>query len=264
MNKSMILSFTSLLLAGCGILPGSTQASEPPVGVAVVELFTSEGCSSCPPADKNLVDIRQAAETNHTPVYVLAWHVDYWNRLGWSDPYSTAVASQRQSDYSESFKLDEVYTPQMIVNGHVGFVGSRSDRSSQEIIKALARPQTATVSVGELKLGKPSPGGQTVSLAYATKNAPARARLLIAATESRLTSKVASGENKGRLLRHDGVVRTFVELELDHAATGQATLTLPKGVDAKQVDVIAFIEDPGNRAILGATGQALSTAASPD
>jgi len=92
--------------------------------VAVVELFTSEGCSSCPPADRILSRLTAETQRDHRRIYTLSFHVDYWDRLGWRDPYSSSANSDRQRQYAELMKLQSVYTPQMIVNGRIEFVGS--------------------------------------------------------------------------------------------------------------------------------------------
>src|SRR6187402_1594915 len=92
-------------------------------GFAVVELYTSEGCSSCPPADELVSKIQK--ESNGQPVYILAFHVDYWNRLGWKDVFGDAAYSKRQNDYAQYLKLPSVYTPQIVVNGKKEFVGSQ-------------------------------------------------------------------------------------------------------------------------------------------
>ena len=110
--------------------------------VAVVELFTSQGCSSCPPADALLRKIHEYAEENKLPVYVLSFHVDYWNRLGWTDPYSDPTYTQRQRAYARHFGTDRVYTPQMIVGGEREFVGSNGKQAGvalQESLQASAR-----------------------------------------------------------------------------------------------------------------------------
>ena len=95
-------------------------------GMAVIELFTSQGCSSCPSADRNLARIVESAERDGRPVYALSFHVDYWNSLGWRDPFSAEEFTQRQREYARKFQARSVYTPQMVVNGQVHFVGSRA------------------------------------------------------------------------------------------------------------------------------------------
>src|SRR5271167_1475342 len=112
---------------------------------AVVELFTSEGCSSCPPADAALAEMAANARKSGAPVFALAFHVDYWNYLGWTDRFSDAAYTRRQSDYARAFNTDQVYTPQMIVNGVDQFVGSDRDAAKRAIDAALAKPAPATV-----------------------------------------------------------------------------------------------------------------------
>ena len=114
----------------------AAAAAEP---VAVVELFTSQGCSSCPPADAVLSRVDELAREKKLSVYVLSFHVDYWNRLGWTDPYSDDEFTRRQNQYAGLFRSNRVYTPQMIVNGQTEFVGSDAKRATQAIRRALTR-----------------------------------------------------------------------------------------------------------------------------
>src|SRR5215218_8363456 len=102
----------------------------------LVELFTSEGCSSCPPADKNLTFLENQQPVRQAEIITLAFHVDYWDRLGWKDRFSSPLFSRRQEIYSEALKLDSSYTPQMIVDGETEFVGSDSGKAAKEIAKA--------------------------------------------------------------------------------------------------------------------------------
>lgn len=114
-----------------GSVSDTSQSSrQQPSAVAVVELFTSQGCSSCPPADRVLQAIHENASTNELPVHVLSFHVDYWNHLGWEDPYSSPVCTLRQKRYAVSMGSKRIFTPQMIVNGTVSFVGSDSARAN--------------------------------------------------------------------------------------------------------------------------------------
>lgn len=106
---------------------------------AVVELFTSEGCSSCPPADRLLGDFVDDARNNDKRIFALAFHVDYWNYLGWEDIYASSEFSDRQRTYAEALKTNRIYTPQMIVNGNDEFVGSNRNRAKKSIRSALKK-----------------------------------------------------------------------------------------------------------------------------
>ena len=116
----------------------------------VVELFTSQGCSSCPAADKNLADIIEKAETSGQQVIGLSFHVDYWNYIGWKDPYSKPEFTERQRKYASHINSEGVYTPQMIVNGETEFVGSDKNTTSTEITKALQKKMPIQISLKEI------------------------------------------------------------------------------------------------------------------
>src|SRR5215831_9267378 len=168
--------------------------AEPLRGTVVVELFTSEGCSSCPPADALLTRLGQQ-RTKNAQVIPLGFHVDYWDRLGWRDRFSSHTYTQRQEDYASRFRLDGPYTPQMVVDGAAQFVGSDSGHAQNAILQASARPQTA-----EVQLTWTAPGKLLVHVTASENSAPADVRLAI--TEDNLSSKVAAGENDGRVLHH--------------------------------------------------------------
>jgi hypothetical protein len=164
----------------------------------VVELFTSEGCSSCPSADEALLRLETAQPVPGVEVIALGQHVDYWNRLGWKDVFSAPAYTQRQRRYAEGFRTGS-YTPQAVVNGQYEFVGSRTAELAGTVAKAARAPQ-ATVSVAAAGAG----------LQVRVSNLPAGtkpAEVLLAITESGLASKVGRGENAGRELRHAAVVR---------------------------------------------------------
>src|SRR5262249_53759826 len=139
-----------ILLLGAAALPLllSTQTAAPPARKAVVvELFTSEGCSSCPPADVLLGRLRQEKLAEGVEVVPLGLHVDYWNSLGWTDRFSSEAYSRRQQQYAENFRISGPYTPQMVVDGSLEFTGNDARRAHQAILQAAQRPQQAEIHV---------------------------------------------------------------------------------------------------------------------
>jgi hypothetical protein len=234
----------------------SKSEDETGTAFAVVELFTSEGCSSCPAADDLFGEIVQDAQKRQQRVFGLAFHVDYWNKLGWRDPFSDADFSRRQRDYAGALKTDQVYTPQMIVNGTTEFVGSDRARAHKQIEQALKQPAQADVKLGQEH--KHEPG--TVVFTYEVKRAAQGTILNVAVVEGGLVSKVGRGENGGRTLHHENVVRTWKTSRLGAAATGTVQLKLPANLVRKNSSVIAYVQDPDTWAVLGATAIELQPA----
>jgi hypothetical protein len=185
--------------------PGTTAArdSAPPGGPVVVELFTSEGCSSCPPADEWLRQIAETRSIGGVPVILLSEHVDYWNRLGWKDPFSSASITARQNHYAASLGSD-VYTPQMVVDGEVQFVGS-DQRAATTAIGTAAVSRKAVVAA-DLRLV-----GSAIDVHARVEGGPLGALpdadVFFALTEDGLTSNVGAGENQGRRILHAAVTR---------------------------------------------------------
>lgn len=223
--KRCLLALIALIFATI------SHAGEP---FAVVELFTSEGCSSCPPADKFLSELVADAQKTGKRVFPLAFHVDYWNRLGWTDPFSSAQFSDRQRAYAGKFGIRSAYTPQMIVNGSEEFVGSDRERAKRAIDAVLRRPATV-----EVKLR-----WHDGTVEYEVTGAPSGSVLNLAIVERDLVTNVKSGENSGRTLRHDNVVRVFVS-----KPTGKGAATLPATPNAS---VIGYVQDAGKLTVLGA------------
>ncbi len=225
----------------------SVQA-EAPAGFAVVELFTSQGCSSCPPADRVLAELDADAQQTGKRVFILSHHVDYWNRLGWTDPFSTAEASDRQRHYAAWFRSNRIYTPQMIVNGRVEFVGSNQTRANEAVSAALEEPATVEIVVGE-----PQRDGDTVrvSITLSDQPIPDDLRLLVALAQHGLSNHVPRGENRGRQLTHEGVVRGMTN-QPAHAGDQEAILTLPERADDANFRLVAFVQSQTTGRILGA------------
>ncbi len=204
------------------------------LAMVVVELFTSQGCSSCPPADALL-----AVLDKDPNVLVLSEHVDYWNHLGWRDPFSSSVYSARQQQYARRFAQDGPYTPQMVVDGRVQFVGSDA-RRARAAIAAAAREPRAVVTVRR--------EGDVVFAEAPALLAGSKAELWVAILRPEGEAEVARGENAGRRLRHVGIVKSLVK---------GGTVTRDRGASHRVVveagaRVVAFLQEPGQGAILGA------------
>jgi hypothetical protein len=213
-------------------------------GFAVVELFTSEGCSSCPPADAVIAKIEK--ESTDKPIYILAFHVDYWNRLGWKDVFSSADYSHRQQQYASWLHLQSVYTPQVVVNGHTEFVGSEEGTLRNTIKTNLEKTPAANLTLSNIK----TDGGK-ISVQYHTQGNATNDVLLLAVVEKHAQSKVERGENSGRTLSHVQIVRALASAPVK-AGEGNASIALPKGFDAKGYELIAFLQNPANGEISGA------------
>jgi hypothetical protein len=232
---------TALLLALLFIWKQNfSQTSKP---FAVVELFTSEGCSSCPPAEKVLSSIQADAEKNHKNIYCLEYHVDYWNRLGWKDPYSSFQYTLRQKNYTSVLNEESLYTPMMIVNGATAFTGSDAGKAASAIASALTQPQDF-----QIRIKVDSVARDTAYVSYQSPKTDKNFFIRAAITESGLSSKVGKGENSGRILLHDGVVRIFFSADVKPSA--QLKIPLKKFVPGKKCILTAFIQHKQTMKIL--------------
>ncbi|HZZ42649.1 MAG TPA: DUF1223 domain-containing protein [Tepidisphaeraceae bacterium] len=202
----------------------------------VVELFTSEGCSSCPPADALVGKLVK----DDPRVLALEFHVDYWNRLGWVDPFSSAAYSDRQLAYSRVLGLGEVYTPQIIVNGTAQCIGSDQQAVEQAIVGARA---------GEVKVGGEITPGYVVNISVEGK--VQGCVLNVAVVERGLITEVAHGENGGKTLQHENVVRWFKTVPV--GTTKVAIEGLPASVKVERASVIVLVQRSGQGGIIGAS-----------
>ena len=246
--------FMSLLLSATWLAAADAPSASKPV---VVELFTSEGCSSCPPADALLRRFDQAQPISGAQIIVLSEHVDYWNHIGWKDPYSSKFFSDRQSAYSGSFGLATVYTPQMVVGGTAQFTGSDSEQAKQEIEKARKR-QNLEVSVSDVSMQS----GMVRARVHADRlpGDGKSADVMVALALNHAESQVLRGENSGRHLSHAGVVQQLVKagsVDQAHGFDAEVKLTLAQPGDAANLRVIAFVQQSGQKQILGAAMQRL-------
>jgi hypothetical protein len=174
------------------------------------------------------------AKEHQRPIHALAYHIDYWDKLGWKDPFGSKMATERQQAYATALRAD-VYTPQVVVNGAEEFVGSDRERLQKSIQAALTRPATATVTVKAQAGEKPG----RVRVSYEVEGAPSGSVLQIAYAEDKLSSDVKRGENAGRQLAHYHVVRALETVDLAKGIRGTVTLDVP---ERKVGSVIAFVQ----------------------
>jgi hypothetical protein len=214
-------------------------------GIAVVELFTSEGCSSCPPADELVARIQK--EDNDKPVYILAFHVDYWNRLGWKDVFSSADYSKRQNEYANYLHLQSVYTPQIVVNGKTEFVGSEEGALRNAIKTNLQKTPAA-----QLTLNVSAASQNQATIKYNTEGTDKNTTLLLAVLQKNAQTKVERGENGGRTLSHVQIVRKLQKLALN-GNSGSANVALPQGFDTRSWEIIGFLQNTANGSVTGAS-----------
>ncbi|HXI13385.1 MAG TPA: DUF1223 domain-containing protein [Thermoanaerobaculia bacterium] len=224
--------------------------------VVVLELFTSQGCSSCPSADKLLTALG-SDRSLRGKVLPLAFHVDYWNRLGWSDPFSSADWSRRQNSYAQVFRSSQVYTPQLVVNGTTQGVGSDSAVIRKQIDAALRVTPAAQI---RFRVTNPADRATTLHVdldarADTTINSTAL-DLMVALFENSVITDVRKGENSGRKLRNDFVVRKLTKvssLAPGSSNNGSTTFNLDKAWMTDNLGVAAFLQDPKTLRIYAAS-----------
>jgi hypothetical protein len=239
------------LTAGALMVAAANDAPRVPV---LLELFTSEGCSSCPPADRLLETLDRTQPVAGADLIVLSEHVDYWDRLGWRDPFSSASNTSRQQDYTNKYNLDGVYTPQLVVDGRYGLVGSDGHEASSAIQKAI-REQKIPIAISRV-----SHDGKQVTAHIdlpAEKNFKgARGLLYVAIADNRAESQVARGENSGRSLSHVAVTRVLKQvgaIDLSSATAKDVSLSVQLGPNRSRL--VAFVQDPRSGHVLAVAVQ---------
>ncbi len=231
-----LLAFLFLASPACAIAEGQSQ-TKTPEGPLVVELFTSQGCSSCPPADHLLSKLAKAGSLEGRTLAPLSFHVDYWNDLGWNDPYSMPAWTERQHEYARALGDTRVYTPQLVVGGAAGMVGSNLLGVTAAVTKAARPallPATATWTKDQLEV---------------TATAPADADVIVAIWEDGRRIKVTRGENSGSMLGNDRVVRA---LDRVAAAGKQGTIRVKIDPTWRSVGAVVFAQRRDKRIIASA------------
>lgn len=211
--------------------------------IAIVELFTSQGCSSCPSADRLLKEFVDKKD-DKGQVYGLSFHVSYWNRLGWTDPYSSTQFTDRQKWYASKMKLGRIYTPQMVVDGQDEFVGSQKNLLEKSLKSSFNDNRKSEINISDLKKS-----GDKLTVSYACENISGNELLNIALVQKEASNRVPRGENKNKTLVHANVVRAFISTPAK--ANGSVSLALPElGKDAAY-DIIAYIQNKETLEITG-------------
>lgn len=236
-------------------IAAETQAQPNARRPVLVELFTSEGCSSCPPADKLLAELDALQPIEGAQVIVLSEHVTYWDHEGWRDPYSLDEVTDRQKWYDDQLGLSEVYTPQAIVDGAVQVLGSDGQKLEQALSAAAADPKE------DIAIEKAAWTGDGVSFVIRHGDLTAdktKQELVAVLAEDETVTPVKSGENAGKTLRNIAVVRTLKEV--NPATEGALTLKLPG--DEKHatgaVRLVVFATDKHSGRVLGVAEQTLA------
>ena len=236
------------------VLAKTTEPGVPRKAV-VVELFTSEGCSSCPPADELLGRLRQDLAAKNVQVIPLGFHVDYWNSLGWKDRFSSADFTQRQEQYTHALKVDGPYTPEMVVDGEVEFVGNDAGRAQSTI-----RQQASQLELAQVKIALAGADQLKIQAKGPATSSTGNALVMLAITEDNLSTQVGSGENGGRTLHHAAVVRELRQVGSLQSGAIETTVPLKLENDWKRNDLraVVFVQNGPSGKIDGAASVALA------
>jgi hypothetical protein len=251
MTLRRFITISTLLLTLGPAVPGpraddreNERAERVPV---LVELFTSQGCSSCPPADEFLSRLRRVQPIQAARIIVLSQHVDYWNDLGWDDPFSSRDFSRRQGEYAERFHSGRVYTPQMVVDGQTELVGNDKAAALRAIARAADVPKSP---IRVSRSASPRPGESlALDISVDRLSLPTdddTIEILLAVTESNLSSSVSRGENAGHELRHDAVVRELRNLgvlDRDGSFSAEPRVELGETWNADELGVVVFAQE---------------------
>lgn len=225
----------------------------------LVELFTSEGCSSCPPADALLERLDRPRSVSGAELIVLSEHVDYWNSIGWKDPYSSHEYSERQSAYAAQFGLASIYTPQMVVDGHFEFVGSDERRASQ-VIKEAAKASKARVLISLVSSDHKTTIAHIEAGPLPSTTGAQSADVFLAIADNSDESRVSGGENAGRTLQHVAVLRRLTRVGTVDGSSGFSR-DVNFDLKSKKHDdlrIVVIVQEPAAGRVLGAALARLS------
>ena len=235
-----------LILLGILFMQASLFAQKAPV---VIELFTSQGCSSCPPADQLLTEIEEKYQGED--VYILSYHVDYWDYIGWKDPFGSKKYTEKQYDYASRFRSRSVYTPQAVINGREHFTGSNRNQLYNRLKHYQTKAKEVDVQLTQVKHHR-----QRIFIDYNLASLQDAKEITIVAVVKERTTIVKRGENRNRTLKNTHIVIAEETLNLDKSK-GQLSLFIPEWVnDDDTIEVIAYVTSP-TEGIVGATATSL-------
>jgi len=254
-NAAVVLAVAAVAAAGLVLrasrLPTAAAEGAGDRTPVLVELFTSEGCSSCPPADALLQRLVETQPVEGAQVIALGQHVDYWDQLGWRDRFSSPTFTNRQQAYGFKFRVDAIYTPQLVVDGAAELVGSDERGAVRAIARAAGQPH------GRLDVAVEEASAGALRIRVTPHDLPApgkgdRDEILVALVENHLRSEVRRGENRGRTLSHAAVVRSLVSAG---EAAGSGPLTsppLPIAADWRRGELaaVAFVQESRSRRVV--------------
>jgi len=265
LTTTLLLTFLGLFTPGLFTatlsVPSQAAADDlPRVRPVILELFTSEGCSSCPPADAFLKHLDDTGSVDHVEIIAIEEHVDYWDRLGWTDPFSSHDWTERQQQYARSFRRDGVYTPQLVVNGSRELVGGAAREARQNIVEASKMPSA------DVQLSATGASSKNVDVSINISNVPPEAKsaeLWLAITERNLSSHVLGGENEGRHLVHAAVLRKLTRVKskqsnVSNSAALNATVSLDPTWKRENLRFVVFLQEPKTLHIFGVAASSLS------
>jgi len=226
----------------------------------LIELFTSEGCSDCPPADALLQKLDRSQPVTNTQLVVLSEHVDYWNDIGWKDPFSSHEFSIRQDDYAHRFRLDSAYTPQMVVDGDAQFVGS-DERRAIQVVEGAAKVEKVPVALSSVRLEGNTLVAHVETGVLPSSTSSKSANVLLALADDNDQSNVRRGENAGRILTHVAVVRSLTQvgtISRGSAFSGEVKVSSANATP-RNLRVVAIVQETATGRVLGVVSLRLST-----
>lgn len=237
--------FTLLSLLGIFLLFSFVKNPVENKGVVVLELFTSQGCSSCPLADEVLDKVQETYKNDN--VFALSYHVDYWNYIGWKDPFAKKKYTQKQRSYAVKFRDNRVYTPELVINGKEHFVGSNETKMHQKVKAYLKASESETISLKNIKRS-----GTNINFDYDFSGKLTNRKLRVVLVIDERITHVKRGENRNRTLKNTNIVVN--EFYVDAVAeSGALSITIPDVVAQDDELHVLMIVENETTDVLGAT-----------